>query len=375
MNNLDKAYTDLLQDILDNGVEKNTRNGKVLSVFGRQIRHKMSNGFPLLTTKKMYFKGIVTELLWFLKGDTNIKYLVDNGCNIWNGDCYKSYKQSILESFDTLSNDPVIDAMPPRILSQEEFINKIKTNDEFAKKWGDLGPVYGKQWRNWEYGESISYMGEIPSRKFIDQIANLIKDLKTNPDSRRLMVTVWNPADLPHQVLPPCHYSFQVYTRELSLKERENYFVKNILGQSFIRSLGYGVLDTYNTPKRAISLIFNMRSTDVPLGLPFNLASYGLLLSILGEIVNMVPDELIANLGDTHIYQNQIDSVKEQLTRIPFDLPTLRINTEFWPTVTGECGIGKLTDNVDFLIKEMNIDDFQIENYTSHPSIKIPLSN
>jgi thymidylate synthase len=232
--------------------------------------------------------------------------------------------------------------------SKEEFLEKLKTDKEFNNEFGNKG---------------------------IDQIFELIRLLKESPDSRRLMVTAWNPADLPHQVLPPCHYSFQVYTRELSLEEREKYFVKNILGQSFIRSLGYGVLDTYNTPKRAISLIFNMRSTDVPLGLPFNLASYGLLLSILGEIVNMVPDELIANLGDTHIYQNQIDSVKEQLTRIPFDLPRLRINTEFWPTATGECGIGKLTDNVDFLIKEMNIDDFQIENYTSHTSIKIPLSN
>jgi thymidylate synthase len=197
----------------------------------------MKDGFPLLTTKKMPFKTIVTELLWFLRGDTNIKYLVDNGCNIWNGDCYKSYEQSILESFDRLSNDPVIDAMPPRILSQEEFINKIKTNDEFAKKWGDLGPIYGKQWRKWdvprmeprgfdfdkaweksqelwkstngmECGPSFENfcMSLLRNKKMgiaygyhtqIDQIQNLINDLKTNPDSRRLMVNAWNVADLP----------------------------------------------------------------------------------------------------------------------------------------------------------------------------------
>jgi thymidylate synthase len=150
MNKLDLDYQNLLKDILENGVKKQDRTGTgTISVFGRQIRHKMSEGFPLLTTKRMPFKTIVTELLWFLRGETNIKYLVDNNCHIWDGDCYKSYEQSILESFDRLSNDPVIDAMPPKVLTQEEFINKIKTDDEFAKKWGELGKIYGFQWRNW----------------------------------------------------------------------------------------------------------------------------------------------------------------------------------------------------------------------------------
>jgi thymidylate synthase len=185
-NSLDKQYTDLLQDILDNGVKKQTRNGEVLSVFGRQIRHKMSEGFPLITTKKMYWKGIVTELLWFLRGDTNIKFLVDNNCHIWDGDAYKNYEKW------WKSYSPGGAPIP---LSKEEFINKIKTNDEFAKKWGELGPIYGKQWRFWE-----SYKNYDVTRyqvKPIDQIQNLINDLKTNPDSRRLLVSAWNPADLP----------------------------------------------------------------------------------------------------------------------------------------------------------------------------------
>jgi len=177
MNNLDKQYQALLQDILDNGVEKKDRTGTgTISVFGRQIRHKMSDGFPLLTTKKMPFKTIVTELLWFLQGNTNIKYLVDNNCHIWDGDAFSNYSKWVWR----LSNLP--------LLTQEEFINKIKTDDEFAKKWGELGPIYGKQWRKWNSG--------IWNETF-DQIQNLINELKTNPDSRRLMVNAWNVADLP----------------------------------------------------------------------------------------------------------------------------------------------------------------------------------
>ena len=167
MNNLDKQYQTLLQDILDNGVKKETRNGGTISVFGRQIRHKMSEGFPLLTTKKMAWKTMVTELIWFLRGDTNIKYLVDNGCHIWDGDAYKNYKSS---NPDILANDEMLktERGTYKFFTQEEFINKIKTDDEFAKKWGELGPVYGKQWRSWEGLNSNT-----------DQIANLINDLKT----------------------------------------------------------------------------------------------------------------------------------------------------------------------------------------------------
>jgi len=188
MNKLDKQYQDLLQDILDNGVEKKDRTGTgTISVFGRQIRHKMSEGFPLLTTKKMPWKTIVTELLWFLRGDTNIKFLVDNNCHIWDGDAYKNYQLLMI------GNEP------EKILSMTEFIERIKTDDEFAKKWGDLGRIYGAQWRNWDgYHNAIGEDNRfIKNMNGIDQIQNLINDLKTNPDSRRLMVNAWNVADLP----------------------------------------------------------------------------------------------------------------------------------------------------------------------------------
>jgi len=194
MNKLDKDYQALLQDILDNGVTKETRNGGTISVFGRQIRHKMSDGFPLLTTKKMYFKGIVTELIWFLRGDTNIKYLVDNNCHIWDGDAYQAYQRGFKEKHYLKPTS-----------TKEEFINRIKTDDEFAKKWGELGSIYGRQWRDWngkwklteEDNTNFEKWRQNLDRKGIDQIANLINDLKTNPDSRRLMVNAWNVADLP----------------------------------------------------------------------------------------------------------------------------------------------------------------------------------
>jgi len=194
MNSIDTQYQILLQSILDYGVEKSDRTGTgTKSIFGYTIRHKMSDGFPLLTTKKMPWKTIVTELLWFLKGDTNIKYLLDNGCNIWTGDAYKSYREPRPNDRDAYTI--------------EEFAEAIKTNPDFAARYGELGPIYGKQWRSWEV--DTSYLGddEWTAGKDIDQIANLIKDLKTNPDSRRLMVSAWNVGELDQMVLPPCHAS------------------------------------------------------------------------------------------------------------------------------------------------------------------------
>ena len=229
MNNIDKQYTDLLQDILDNGITKQDRTGTgTVSVFGRQIRHKMSEGFPLLTTKKMAFKTIVTELIWFLRGDTNIKYLVDNNCHIWDGDCFANYYRNFEKHLNTLPENSEIEF----IINKDKFINKIKTDDEFAKKWGELGPVYGKQWRDWGGRKTDGFIefesnGYNEHIKGTDQIQNLINDIKTNPDSRRLLVSAWNPADLDSCVLPPCHYGFQVYTRELSRKERSDYYYKN----------------------------------------------------------------------------------------------------------------------------------------------------
>jgi len=361
MNTIDYRYQSLLQDILDNGVTKQDRTGTgTISVFGRQIRHKMSDGFPLLTTKKMYFKGVATELIWFLRGDTNIKFLVDNDCHIWDGDVYKNFVNIVERSKPKDSSR--------LMLLQEEFINKIKTDDVFAERWGELGPIYGKQWRAWDFPKVNGYFGPI------DQIKILIQSLKTNPDSRRLMVNAWNVGKLHEMILPPCHYGFQVYTRELSTQERKDIYYKSNYAKDTFPTNDNGwnnLFDGFNIPTRAISLMFNMRSNDVPLGLPFNLASYGLLLSILGEIVNMVPDELIANLGDAHIYLNQIDGVKEQISRVPYDLPTLNINTEFWQTESGECGVGPLKTNLN----GFEISDFTLENYQSHPIIKLPLSN
>lgn len=386
MNNLDKQYTALLQDILDNGVEKKDRTGTgTLSVFGRQIRHKMSEGFPLLTTKKMAFKTMATELLWFLHGGTNIKYLVDNGCHIWDGDAYKNYEKNTPEQYvvgsdsdpmrqcmvwkrktDSSSGYPILER-----LTQEEFINKIKTDDEFAKKWGELGPIYGKQWRNWKkikfniqkYDGPGTFNGKMEYTDLqitnIDQIANLLNDLKTNPDSRRLMVNAWNVGEIDQMVLPPCHYGFQVYTRELSLEERYDLIEKNKHTQ-FInwQSLGTDrvkeVLDEKNIPLRAISLMWNQRSVDTFLGLPFNIASYGLLLTMLADEMNMVPDELIGNLGDVHLYLNHIEQAKEQIGREPYPLPKVIVQDGMY------CS---------------SLRDIILLDYQSHPTIKAPLSN
>jgi thymidylate synthase len=320
MNNIEHDYLKLLNDIMVNGVTKSDRTGTgTKSVFGRQIRHDMSLGFPLLTTKKMSVKTIVTELLWFLRGDTNIKYLVDNNCHIWDGDAYKAYL-----------NDKTTD--PDACYSKEEFINAIKTNDAFAKAWGELGKIYGYQWREWgaRY-ETNQILGTRNRRKpGIDQIAKLVEDLKTNPDSRRLMVTAWNPNDLDEMVLPPCHYGFQCYVRK----------------------------------GKYLSLMWNQRSVDTPLGLPFNIASYAVLLELLAMEVNMIPDELVGNLGDCHIYLDQVDGVKEQLTRSPLPLGKLIINNEFWNP-----------DSNVFDQLDMRPTDFYVDGYESHPTIKFPLSN
>jgi thymidylate synthase len=337
MNNLDKKYQQLLSDIIEFGVEKEDRTGTgTISEFGHQFRHKMSEGFPLLTTKKMHWKSIVTELLWFLRGDTNIKFLLDYDCHIWDGDAYKRYKnvydiesresKYALEELHMLSD-----------LTKEQFTNKIKSDNEFAKKWGDLGPIYGKQWRKWNG---------------IDQIQNLINELKTNPDSRRLMVNAWNVEELDQMVLPPCHYGFQLYTRKTTRDEK------------IVHPGKY----------RAISLMWNQRSVDTFLGLPFNIASYGLLLEIIAKEVNMIPDELIGNLGDVHLYKNHIDQAKEQISRNPYNLPTIEITERNWyqHQLVKE-HLGEKT--LDEKLKSYRPDCFELIGYESHPKIKAPLSN
>ena len=321
MNRIEEQYRALLGTLLENSTEKSDRTGTgTLSVFGRQIRHQMKDGFPLLTTKRMSVKTMMTELKWFLRGDTNIKYLVDNNCHIWNGDAYKKYEK------DAMDNSYGVD-----VLSMDEFIEEIKTDNEFAAKWGELGPIYGKQWRRWKT-DTVS----------IDQIQDLISELKTNPDSRRLMVNAWNVGELDKMTLPPCHYGFQVYTR---LTTREEKIV--------------------NPGKyRAISLMWNQRSVDTFLGLPFNIASYGLLLEMIAKEVNMVPDELIGNLGDVHLYSNHIEQAKEQMYREPMKLPIVKLSS-------GHNLRAALNGNFE----EIEISDIMLMNYQSHPTIKAPLSN
>ena len=351
MNNIERQYQQLLRDILDNGVEKKDRTGTgTLSVFGRQIRHKMSEGFPLLTTKKMAWKTMVTELLWFLRGDTNIKFLLDYDCHIWDGDAYKNYTNNFLGYED--------------VPSKEEFIKEIKTNSEFANKWGELGPIYGEQWRSWKINLlSPETFDMVPP---IDQIINLVNELKTNPDSRRMMVSAWNVGELDQMVLPPCHYGFQVYTRELSIEEQVRVYEK----------MGYTKnLDPLDyVPKRAISLMWNQRSVDTFLGLPFNIASYALLLEIIAKEVNMVPDELIGNLGDVHLYSNHIEQAKEQLYRRPYDLPQVQITERNWyqhEKVKEHLGEKTFTEKIMSYRPEC----FELIGYESHPTIKAPLSN
>ena len=295
MNRVDSQYITLIENILDFGSDKTDRTGTgTKSVFGYQFRHCMCNGFPLLTTKKMAVKTMMTELKWFLKGDSSIQYLLDNNCHIWDGDAYKAY-------FDKQKAKGI--DVP---LSKEEFIDKVQ-NDPMWYHHGHLGPIYGKQWRSWG------------DKGYIDQIEDLIIGLKTNPDSRRHLVSAWNVEDLPRMTLPPCHYSFQCYVDGDEL-----------------------------------SLMWNQRSVDVFLGLPFNIASYGTLLLLLCEETGYKPGQLIGNLGDCHIYNNHIEVAKEQIDRVGYELPELKLS------------------NVDVLSGEF---DYELIDYNHHPTLKAPLNN
>jgi thymidylate synthase len=352
MNSLDKKYQQLLNDIIEFGVEKEDRTGTgTISEFGYQIRHKMSEGFPLLTTKKMHWNSIVTELLWFLRGGTNIKFLLDYDCHIWDGDAYKNYQTEWLKE-----SPPFSGPYDNVCLTKEQFIKKIKTDNEFAEKWGDLGPIYGKQWRSWKTNKTVVVGHNGNHNEFgtvvIDQIQNVINELKTNPDSRRLMVNAWNVGDLDQMVLPPCHYGFQLYTRKTTRDEK------------IVHPGKY----------RAISLMWNQRSVDTFLGLPFNIASYGLLLEIIAKEVNMIPDELIGNLGDVHLYKNHIEQAKEQIGRTPYNLPTIEITERNWyqHQLVKE-RLGEKT--LDEKLKSYRPDCFELIGYESHPKIKAPLSN
>lgn len=440
MNKLDKDYLALCQDILTNGVVKSDRTGTgTISVFGREIKHKMSDGFPLLTTKKMSLKNIATELRWFLNGDTNIKFLIENNCHIWDGDAYKRYLNTPVGELEDSEKFHLgaeihrilygaIDGMGlPQVndyihFTMEQFLDKILTDDKFSEIWGELGPIYGKQWVNWrkfEYDEyDVQYKSSFKATaSSINQIADLIHNLKNNPDSRRLMVNAWNVAELDDAVLPPCHYGFQCWTRELTVDEREEAMAK--MGYGYPATAGRDeAFDHYNVPKRALNLMWNQRSVDTALGLPYNIASYGMLLTMLANDANMVPDELIGRLGDTHLYSNHLNGINEQLGREytfeercelfhePYD------ENETYDYLKSNLGWGdRLTDEIinfpddctsyhtirmnhenipkrsrepydlPTLVMKGGVDtpldgtDFELVNYKCHAAIRFPLSN
>jgi thymidylate synthase len=364
-NYLDEWYQALLSLLVseDQSFNKSDRTGTgTKSLFGIQFRHNMSDGFPLLTTKKMAWKTMVVELLWFLRGETNIKFLLDYDCHIWDGDAYKNYSSNVQPW------EPHLD--------MNQFIERIKNNEEFRNKWGELGPIYGKQWRNWETKEAWENgFGVHLKETQIDQISNIINELKTNPDSRRLMVNAWNVGELDQMVLPPCHYGFQVYTRELNEIERGVLYSKQMEGYvdtDDVKTTEH--YDSMNIPKRAISLMWNQRSVDTFLGLPFNIASYGLLLEIIAKEVNMVPYQLIGNLGDVHLYKNHIEQAKEQISRTPYELPTVKITERNWYMHEAvKEHLGEKT--LDEKLKSYRPDCFELIGYESHPKIKAPLSN
>ena len=284
-----RQYLDLCKKILEDGSFKGDRTGTgTYSVFGYQMRFDLNEGFPLLTTKKVFLKGIIHELLWFISGSTNIKYLVDNDVKIWNEWPYEIYKKS-----DSYQNE-----------SLDEFVLKIKNDDEFAAKWGELGPVYGKQWRDFN-GAGI------------DQLSNLIEQIKSNPNSRRLIICAWNPCEVDQMALPPCHSFMQFY-----------------------------VIDG------KLSCQLYQRSGDVFLGIPFNIASYSLFTMMIAQVCGLGVGDFVHTIGDAHIYSNHIEQVKLQLSRDIRELPTMKIN----PNVK--------------TIFDFKYEDFTLENYNPHKAIK-----
>nr|WP_188206511.1 thymidylate synthase [Alkalibacillus aidingensis] len=311
------AYLELCRYVLTNGIDRQDRTGVgTRSIFGYQMKFNLKEGFPLLTTKKVPFRLIASELLWFLKGDTNIRYLLKHNNNIWNEWAFKNWVESDEYSGPDMSNFGIRAQQDEEFnqLYQEqmkEFKLRILEDDSFADKYGHLGDVYGKQWRHWK-----STQGET-----IDQISQVIEDIKKNPQSRRLIVSAWNPEDIPTMALPPCHTLFQFYVQD---------------GQ--------------------LSCQLYQRSGDLFLGIPFNIASYALLTHLIAKECGLEVGEFIHTLGDAHIYHNHFDQIKEQLSRTPRQAPTLTLNDS-------------KSDIFSF-----TVDDLSIEGYQPHPAIKAPVA-
>lgn len=363
MNNVDKQYLDILRDIIENGVSKETRSGTVKSVFCRTMRFNLREGLPLITTKRVYYKGIIHELLWFINGDTNIKYLVENKVNIWNDDAYRWYCKMVdthntyLETGDVTHNtysETAVYGFKYPTRTKEEFISRVlidecaflydKNGEVFSYNYGDLGPVYGKQWRG--FGES----------KF-DQLSCIIDTLKNNPDDRRIMCVAYNPDVLDEVALPPCHISFQFYSRELSLQERASWLLEK--ANCLTSANKHEDLDNIdiNVPRRELSCAFSMRSNDFCCGNPFNIAQYAMLTEMVAHVCGMAVGELVYVGNDVHVYENHIELAKEQLERQGSDtLPRLTF--------------GRSVSNID----DFKFDDFIISNYNPDAAIKYPLS-
>lgn len=367
MTDVDVQYLAIMNDIIENGVEKYTRAGWVKSIFAKQIRVNLKKGLPLLTTKKVFYKGAIHELLWFLRGDTNIKYLVENGVHIWDDDAFRWYKEWLTEHVvkpykertTVLLNESEVGYSCLIDMDKEAFLKNVMDETVISVrhnqkgKWqkyrfGDLGDVYGKQWRN--YGVSGR-----------DQIADIIEKLKTSPNDRRMLCIAFNPDVLGKIALPPCHVMFQFYTRELTIYERIALF--NNMEEGAIGNVSqyeeamHEFLDGVGIPKYGLSCMWTQRSVDCPLGLPINLVSYSLLTHIIAKLTNMVPDELIGSLGDCHIYLNQMDGVNEQMHRIGK-------NTSARLVIHGN------QNSVD----DFTYDDFEVLDYESDPTIRFPLS-
>ncbi len=338
------GYEEMLGHVLRYGVPKADRTGTgTTGVHGYQLRFDLENGFPMVTTKKVFLKAVTYELLWLLKGDTNIRYLAQNGVKIWNDWPYKNYRESTSFLGETM----------------DEFVQKIIEDESFSKKWGDLGPVYGKQWRNWKtpqleaYDEGYTYLR-------IDQIQVAIDQLKREQETgvmnRRVIVVAWNPADINDMSksgLPPCHCFFQFHSSLMSLEERRSHWAKkNNQVFSWSQEMGDDELDAAGAPFLKLDLQLYQRSCDIFLGVPFNIASYALLLMMVAQVTNMKPGEFIHDYGDLHIYSNHLDQVVEQLSRIPYPYPTIVIANR-----------GQGIDGYMY-------SDFQIENYQCHPSIQ-----
>lgn len=406
MNNVDREYLHLLEETLRFGVEKDTRAGRVKSLFGKQLRFDLKEGFPLLTTKKMFTKGVIHELLWFLQrpynshGSMNIEYLVRNGVHIWDDDAYRWFKQEIANKGNKIKDilvcvdnddDFMFNITRGKVnyeywiegeirkndldwlknITKEEFLDltlqkvELRFGWAYSYRFGDLGPVYGTQWRH--FGDTS-----------IDQIYDIINTLKTNPNDRRMLCVAWNPEKIEDMALPPCHVMFQFYTRELSNNERmkifndrymkgqipkkwhdwfEEYSREYVNNDADVPMPSDGSsYDIADIPKYALSCMWTQRSCDLFLGVPFNIASYAFLTHMIAKVVNMVPDELIGSLGDCHIYEAHFDAVREQLSREGNEkLPKLEIEGEH------------------VMLEDFKFEDFKIMGYEPDPPIKAPL--